>query len=264
MEVIYEKKKGEFMRKNHGFTLAEVLITLGIIGVVAAMTLPTLIANTNSAKFKSQFKKTLSTLNQAGLMAQAQYDTDYGLATEACGKTPGSDKPESNGSICAILNGTLTGFTANNKGALKDKNNVAYALKKTYALDSTAASNFVIYQLNDGSMIGFDPDVKAANKECTLEVGKALDTTWVNNHPGCIGFIDTNGPTLPNKEVSCSSTPGSTKDYTYDSTKAKTLATPCLVKQDSTYMTDVYPIAFHDATVEPASAAAKAVLQSSK
>ena len=54
--------------KKCGFTLAEVLITLGIIGVVAAMTIPNLIANTNGAKFKSQFKKTLSTLNQAGLM----------------------------------------------------------------------------------------------------------------------------------------------------------------------------------------------------
>ena len=32
------------MKKN-AFTLAEVLITLGIIGVVAAMTLPTLIQN---------------------------------------------------------------------------------------------------------------------------------------------------------------------------------------------------------------------------
>lgn len=30
---------------NKGFTLAEVLITLGIIGVVAAMTLPTLVNN---------------------------------------------------------------------------------------------------------------------------------------------------------------------------------------------------------------------------
>ena len=35
-----------------GFTLAEVLITLGIIGVVAAMTIPTLIANTNGAKYR--------------------------------------------------------------------------------------------------------------------------------------------------------------------------------------------------------------------
>lgn len=32
------------MRLN-GFTLAEVLITLGIIGIVAAMTMPALIAN---------------------------------------------------------------------------------------------------------------------------------------------------------------------------------------------------------------------------
>lgn len=40
------------MGKN-GFTLAEVLITLGIIGVVAAMTIPTLIANTRAAQLKS-------------------------------------------------------------------------------------------------------------------------------------------------------------------------------------------------------------------
>ena len=72
------------MTKRFGFTLAEVLITLGIIGVVCAMTIPTLIANTNSAKFRAQFKKTLSTLNQAGLMAQAQYDFDYSSATDKC------------------------------------------------------------------------------------------------------------------------------------------------------------------------------------
>lgn len=39
------------------FLLAEVLITLGIIGIVAAMTIPTLIANTNSQKYRSQLKK---------------------------------------------------------------------------------------------------------------------------------------------------------------------------------------------------------------
>ena len=31
------------MKKNLAFTLAEVLITLGVIGIVAAMTLPALI-----------------------------------------------------------------------------------------------------------------------------------------------------------------------------------------------------------------------------
>lgn len=38
------------------FTLAEVLITLGIIGVVAAITIPTLVANTNNQKYRSQRK----------------------------------------------------------------------------------------------------------------------------------------------------------------------------------------------------------------
>lgn len=60
------------------FTLAEVLITLGIIGVVAAITIPTLIANTNNQKYRSQFKKTVSTLSQAAKMSQAMYDFDFG------------------------------------------------------------------------------------------------------------------------------------------------------------------------------------------
>lgn len=47
------------------FTLAEVLITLGIIGIVAAMTLPTVIANIQDKQFKSAFKKQYSTIAQA-------------------------------------------------------------------------------------------------------------------------------------------------------------------------------------------------------
>lgn len=47
------------------FTLAEVLITLGIIGVVAALTIPTLMANYKKSVAKNQFKKTYSTLTNA-------------------------------------------------------------------------------------------------------------------------------------------------------------------------------------------------------
>lgn len=46
------------------FTLAEVLITLGIIGVVAALTLPTLIANYQKQVWVNQLKKTYATLNE--------------------------------------------------------------------------------------------------------------------------------------------------------------------------------------------------------
>ena len=49
------------------FTLAEVLITLGIIGVVAAMTLPTLIAKYRREVLKAEFKKTYNELQQINL-----------------------------------------------------------------------------------------------------------------------------------------------------------------------------------------------------
>ena len=48
-----------------GFTLAEVLITLVIIGVIAAMTIPTLINKTNNHEYVSRLKKVYSTLSQA-------------------------------------------------------------------------------------------------------------------------------------------------------------------------------------------------------
>ncbi len=47
------------MRKKNAFTLAEVLITLGIIGVVAAMTLPTLIQKNNNSVVEARLKKFL-------------------------------------------------------------------------------------------------------------------------------------------------------------------------------------------------------------
>lgn len=54
----------DFCAKS-AFTLAEVLITLGIIGVVAAMTMPTLIQNYKKHVYVGQLKTTISVLNQA-------------------------------------------------------------------------------------------------------------------------------------------------------------------------------------------------------
>lgn len=54
---------------NNGFTLAEVLITLGIIGVVAAMTLPGLITKYEKKVLANQTKVFYSEFNQALSMA---------------------------------------------------------------------------------------------------------------------------------------------------------------------------------------------------
>ncbi len=47
------------------FTLAEVLITLGIIGIVAAMTMPNIVRNYRNKVLKEQFKVAYSLVNQA-------------------------------------------------------------------------------------------------------------------------------------------------------------------------------------------------------
>ena len=51
--------------KRMGFTLAEVLITLGIIGVVAALTAPALVQNAGTAKVGPTLAKVVSTLELA-------------------------------------------------------------------------------------------------------------------------------------------------------------------------------------------------------
>lgn len=51
-------------RKKFAFTLAEVLITLGIIGIVAALTMPMLIQNYNKKITEVRLKKFYSVMNQ--------------------------------------------------------------------------------------------------------------------------------------------------------------------------------------------------------
>ena len=59
------------------FTLAEVLITLGIIGIVAAMTLPTLINKSEQAILAKQFKKSYANLQNAINLAQSENGDVY-------------------------------------------------------------------------------------------------------------------------------------------------------------------------------------------
>ena len=254
------------MNKKFGFTLAEVLITLGIIGVVAAMTIPTLIANTNSAKFRSQFKKTISTLNQAGLMAQAQFDIDYSTndnANTVCDENASPNATTPNYSLCGIFNGTLAGHTimeptaigtylvtpANGTGETAATASASGKPTGTLTADGSSNNYTKYLKLADGSMVAFSSSAHG----CSKQIGEILDTTWTGAHPTCVGFIDVNGVTLPNKEVKCGGT-----------TATEVTNGTCEVPNDANHMTDIYPVAFHDATVEPLTNAARYVLTTSK
>ena len=63
------------------FTLAEVLITLGIIGVVAAMTIPTLMSNYRKKQLETQIKANYSLVQQAIKFAEYD-DVSYDMAIQ--------------------------------------------------------------------------------------------------------------------------------------------------------------------------------------
>lgn len=84
------KSKIRFMEREllslKAFTLAEVLITLGIIGTVAAMTIPTLLSNVEKDKYRNQFKNIYSELTQANKMMQT--DGIFPLAADTTDPWP--------------------------------------------------------------------------------------------------------------------------------------------------------------------------------
>ena len=121
------------MIKRFGFTLAEVLITLGIIGVVAAMTIPTLMNQTGQVAFKTGMKKATSVFNQAITMSVALDNSDFSVLTGG----------NAAGSIFNMFNSKMN------------------VVKSTTAVDAqlgtpfnTAAVNYILY-FNDGMVMTF-------------------------------------------------------------------------------------------------------------
>lgn len=75
MRSVPSHKRGKM--KKFAFTLAEVLITLGIIGIVAALTLPTIIQNYQKRVTVEGLKKEYTLLQQALKMYQADNGIDF-------------------------------------------------------------------------------------------------------------------------------------------------------------------------------------------
>ena len=64
-------RSSKLSARKIGFTLAEVLITLGIIGIVAAMTLPSVINKYKAKVFETGFKKSYANIQNAYIMTKA-------------------------------------------------------------------------------------------------------------------------------------------------------------------------------------------------
>lgn len=119
------------------FTLAEVLITLGIIGVVAAMTIPTLMANHRKKVVETKLEKIYSVMNQAINLTNAEYGDVTNWIID-CGS--------SNSPTCSI-NEVENWFNSTIGKHLE-------TLKTGKIKNKTNTNDILLIYLKDGSILG--------------------------------------------------------------------------------------------------------------
>ena len=211
------------MDKRSGFTLAEVLITLAIIGTVAAMTIPTLMTNTNKMEFKTGFKKILSTTNQAITMSVALNYVDF------------SDTVSTNTDPTTSILGILIGRMHVTK-TINGKTDSA----ATRMFGNVVGSNYTVF-FADGMALSF-PNT-SQNCKVTSQ-GRANI---------CKAIVDVNGTRAPNKLSHCLGT--QVKTATTDATTSGTGCSP-----ENAFVADQYSVFLADQQVQPNGQCAKYVL----
>lgn len=158
--------------KKRGFTLAEVMIALSLIGVIASLTIPTFIANSRNKANASKLATTISAVENAFTsmisteMANDLTETDFGLA-----------RTEANFGKYLKLDGS------------DDELKTYYGTANPFVvIGKTGFQPIVtrIFQAKNGALLIYRDSV----------VAPAAD----DSHPGAIGnlYIDVNGPAKPN------------------------------------------------------------------
>ena len=107
--------------KINGFTLAEVLITLGIIGITAAMTMPVLFNKTQNKELQTAFLKTYSELNQLALLFAAENGVT--IPEYTAGKTGSAGISVSDANLIFSYYKGSTALTSSGQGSMDDDGN---------------------------------------------------------------------------------------------------------------------------------------------
>ena len=159
------------------FTLAEVLITLGIIGVVAAMTLPSLIQNYREKEMVAGLEKFVSTISQAVALYKADNDCTDNISTCISYNSKGDENCQNFIPIAEKMNVMKSVTVANSNTAdwLPDKafNYLGEEQEGIYGGVSKKNIGTCAFLLNDGTT--FAVDVNPTNFDIMVDVnGKKL------------------------------------------------------------------------------------------
>lgn len=165
--------------KHKAFTLAEALITLVIIGVIAALTIPAILVNTEQHEYKSALKKALSTLNQV---------IELNVALEGYGplETVPMTSPTTEDSLFEMFRNRMNVISTSN------------------AYDWGSQTNYAFFTA-DGMRYEFPttPNIKggtfnALNYHCATPAGNIQDDSGEVANLPCLIVVDVNGQRRPN------------------------------------------------------------------
>lgn len=173
------------MRKNfiNGFTLAEVLITLGVVGVVAAITMPTVIHKIQMAVLQAQFKKTYSALSNA--IEKTRVDTEYSL--KCYDDSSSADCPEFNDKFQSQFKVIkVCENNAYSNGCIGDIKGI-----NTFTPDKNSTT--------DVTRVPVYHDNRIKNNQYAFVTSGGFTVIYYFKSTRAIYLVDTNGPKKPNK-----------------------------------------------------------------
>ncbi|MDO5436752.1 MAG: type II secretion system protein [bacterium] len=215
---------------KQAFTLAEVLITLAIIGVVAAVSIPSVISNSQQQEFKTGLRKAVSVLNSAITMNMAlDGETPYDNAnlfgflmrhmavmesTTNLGKKYFIYNPNSSGNALANAAFYTTDgmrFEIRFGGQVLDNKFPLYENGEIFVCTRGASGSLNIYEEEDFQCGGCGALGLNGNRDNTTK-------------PPCMVFVDVNGDRKPNpSNINCK-TMECAKPYKYSDAEGKHLA----------------------------------------
>ncbi|MDO5436652.1 MAG: type II secretion system protein [bacterium] len=201
--------KKEFCRMTHmAFTLAEVLITLAIIGVVAAVSIPSVVSNSQQQEFKTGLRKAVSVLNSAITMnmaidGESPYENkqliQYLTRHMSVLKTTGT------------LGQNFISYTCQNSGRCDDNDNAAFytADGMRFEFNSHLATNMGHNKLHESDVMACDstnsyrPEVWYNADGLEARSCGGCGSMGLNSNPNnttkppCIIMVDVNGDKKP-------------------------------------------------------------------
>lgn len=168
------------MSKKFGFTLAEILVTLGLIGVISAMTIPNLAYNYKAKVLEQQFRATYSDVMQISNLI-SRNNGDIGIYANKLSYT--------NWAHTFMANVTGGGSINSRAGSVSGANNITTVLRRYYKDAGAPQGPYTFYPKSATGTICDNGGIWTDNK----------GRIWTFNAESRIVCVDVNGTAAPNR-----------------------------------------------------------------